>query len=71
MQAIRQSVATDFEAVNQLIIDELHSDVGLVESIGHYIIEAGGKRIRPLLVLLMARGLGQISEAHRLFSADI
>lgn len=71
MQAIRQSVATDFGAVNQLIIDELHSDVGLVESIGHYIVDAGGKRIRPLLVLLMARALDGIDESHRQFSAVI
>ena len=71
MQAIRQSVAADFDAVNTLIIDELHSDVGLVESIGHYIINAGGKRIRPLLVLLMARALGDINESHRQLSAVI
>ena len=71
MQAIRQSVAADFDAVNTLIIDELHSDVGLVESIGHYIINAGGKRIRPLLVLLMAKALGDINESHRQLSAVI
>ncbi len=71
MQAIRQSVAADFDAVNTLIIEELHSDVGLVESIGHYIINAGGKRIRPLLVLLMAKALGDINESHRQLSAVI
>lgn len=71
MQAIRQSVAVDFEAVNQLIISELHSDVGLVESIGHYIVDAGGKRIRPLLVLLMARAVGDIGPSHHQFSAVI
>ena len=71
MQAIRQSVTAEFEAVNQLIIDELHSDVGLVESIGHYIIDAGGKRIRPLLVLLMAKALGDTNDGHRQFSAVI
>ncbi len=71
MQAIRQSVADDFEAVNTLIIQELHSDVGLVESIGQYIVDAGGKRIRPLLVLLMAGAIGKISPRHRQFSAVI
>ncbi len=45
----------DFEAVNRFILDNLHSGVPLVEKIGHYIIESGGKRIRPLLVLLCAR----------------
>lgn len=52
---IRAVVANDFEAVNQVIVDQLYSDVALVESIGHYIIDAGGKRMRPVLVLLSAR----------------
>lgn len=52
MQKIRATVATEFEAVNQLIIDQLHSDVPMVENVGHYIVDAGGKRLRPLLVLL-------------------
>jgi octaprenyl-diphosphate synthase len=51
-------VADDFTAVNQLIIARLHSDVGLVENIGHYLVEAGGKRLRPLMVLLTANALG-------------
>lgn len=71
MHDIRAAVAQDFEAVNQLIIDELHSDVGLVESIGHYIVDAGGKRIRPLLVLLVAQALGGIRKSHHQFSAVI
>jgi octaprenyl-diphosphate synthase len=57
MQAIRNAVAEEFEIVNQLVIAELHSEVALVESIGHYIIDAGGKRLRPLLVLLCGKAL--------------
>lgn len=57
MLTFHQVVADDFAAVNQLIIDQVHSDVGLVEDIGHYLIEAGGKRLRPLLVLLVAKAL--------------
>jgi len=48
-------VSDDFDAVNQLILEQLHSRVPLVEKIGHYIISAGGKRLRPLVVLLGAR----------------
>ncbi|MEX0739624.1 MAG: polyprenyl synthetase family protein [Pseudohongiella sp.] len=55
---IRAVVATDFEAVNEFIVDQLHSNVDLVENIGHYIINAGGKRMRPILVLLSARCCG-------------
>ncbi len=58
MLPFHKTVETDFAAVNQLIIDELHSDVGLVENIGHYLINAGGKRLRPLLVLLTTNALG-------------
>lgn len=52
------AVKDDFEAVNQLIMRQLHSRVPLVEKIGHYIIGAGGKRLRPLVVLLSARACG-------------
>ncbi len=55
---IRSVVEADFNAVNQFIVDQLHSDVPLVESIGHYITGAGGKRMRPVLVLLSARSCG-------------
>ena len=52
------AVTDDFEAVNQLIMRQLHSRVPLVEKIGNYIISAGGKRLRPLVVLLGARACG-------------
>lgn len=57
-------VKADFEAVNALILKQLHSDVGLVENIGQYLIDAGGKRLRPLLVLLTARALGYQGRDH-------
>ena len=40
-------VADDFEAVNRTIVTQLNSRVPLVETIGQYIIESGGKRLRP------------------------
>lgn len=52
---IRAVVESDFLAVDEFIVQQLHSDVPLVENIGHYIVDAGGKRLRPLLVLLTAR----------------
>ncbi|MGA0841156.1 MAG: polyprenyl synthetase family protein [Pseudomonadales bacterium] len=50
-------VADDFAAVDYLFRRELSSDVALVEEIGRYIVESGGKRLRPLLVLLATRCL--------------
>lgn len=64
MLPFHNAVASDFELVNACIIRQLHSEVGLVENIGHYLIEAGGKRLRPLLVLLMAKTLGYEGSRH-------
>ncbi|MEZ5492284.1 MAG: polyprenyl synthetase family protein [Gammaproteobacteria bacterium] len=57
-KSIRAAVENDFEAVNRYVVEQLYSNVPLVESIGHYIVEAGGKRMRPVLVLLSARACG-------------
>ncbi len=71
MLPFHEAVKDDFTAVNQLIIDKLHSDVGLVENIGHYLVEAGGKRLRPLLVLLTANALGYSGKDHLSLAAII
>ena len=52
-QAIRNAVNDDMDAVDHSIVEQLHSQVPLVENIGHYIVAAGGKRLRPILVLLV------------------
>jgi len=57
-QAFYSVVADDFAAVDGIIRQQLKSRVPLVEKIGDYIISAGGKRLRPLLVLLSGKALG-------------
>lgn len=54
MLSFHRTAEADFLAVNDMIVNQLHSDVDLVENIGHYIVEGGGKRLRPLVVLLAA-----------------
>ncbi len=71
MQQIRATVAHEFDAVNRLIIEQLHSDVAMVENVGHYIVDAGGKRLRPLLALLCGAALGGCSDRHVAFAAVI
>ncbi len=71
MQQIRQVVDSEFAAVNDFIIEQLHSNVPLVENIGHYIVDAGGKRLRPLLTLLCAGAIGKIEEKHLQLAAVI
>ena len=55
-------VANDFKAINELIESSLHSRVPLVAEIAAYLVQAGGKRLRPLLVLLAARSCGDSSQ---------
>ena len=55
-------VASDFTAINELIESSLHSRVSLVAEIAAYLVQAGGKRLRPLLVLLAARSCGDSSQ---------
>ncbi len=65
------AVAHDFDSVNHLILRQLHSRVPLVEKIGNYIINAGGKRLRPLVVLLSARACGLDDERQHSLAAII
>ena len=71
MQDIRDPVQDELAAVNDVIIANLASDVGLVENIGHYIVDAGGKRLRPLLALLAAKCCGYEGEDHVKFAAVV
>ena len=70
-QDIHAVVESDFLAVNDFIVEQLYSEVALVESIGHYIVDAGGKRMRPVLTLLAARSCGIESQKHISMAAVI
>jgi octaprenyl-diphosphate synthase len=54
----------DMQAVDALISTSLESDVALVSQVSQYIVTSGGKRLRPLLVLLAARAFGYEGEQH-------
>jgi octaprenyl-diphosphate synthase len=69
--AIKQLSSLEAKAVDQLIIDELRSDVILINEIGRYIISNGGKRLRPMLLLLAAKALGNVSDKHLILAAVI
>lgn len=71
LSEIRALIKEDIHAVDQLILDRLSSDVVLINQIGHYIINSGGKRLRPLLVLLSARACGYTGTNHQLMAAVI
>ncbi len=67
LPAIQQLVSADMAAVDALIRRRLASDVLLINQISEYIINAGGKRLRPMLLLLSARALDYMgADAHQL-----
>ena len=64
-------VKQDSQAVDDLIRVNLNSEVPMVEEIAAYLIEAGGKRLRPLLVLLCAKACGYQGSDHVKLAAVI
>ncbi|WOD08717.1 octaprenyl diphosphate synthase [Marinomonas sp. GJ51-6] len=58
---IHDVVANEFGQVNEYIVSQLSSDIPLIEQIGYYIISNGGKRLRPLLVLLAAKASEELN----------
>jgi octaprenyl-diphosphate synthase len=64
IEKIRELVTADFEAVNRVVKDRLHSQVALVDQVATYIIHSGGKRLRPLMLLLAARACGYTGTRH-------
>ncbi|HEX7080029.1 MAG TPA: octaprenyl diphosphate synthase [Gammaproteobacteria bacterium] len=64
LDALRSLVGDDWGSVNRVIYRRLGSDVALVNQVAHHIIHNGGKRLRPLAVLLAARACGYRADAH-------
>ena len=71
IDAIQSCILADIDAVNVVIQKSLHSDVVLVNQVAHYIINSGGKRLRPMLVLLSAGLFGKIRPEHHQLAAVI
>lgn len=64
LDEIRSLVADDLLALDRCIAASLGSEVMLVNQVAHHIVTGGGKRLRPLLVLLAARACGYEANAH-------
>ncbi len=71
LNAIRQLADNDMNNVNKLIYKQLESDVALINQLGFYIINGGGKRMRPLLSILAARAVDYKGEDHLKLAAII
>jgi len=68
---IQNLVQDDITKTDQVLIDHLSSDVALINQMSGYIIGAGGKRLRPLLLLLCARATNYQGEHHHLMAVVI
>jgi len=68
---LAEIIVADMQSVDAAIRAQLHSDVPLVSQIADYIISAGGKRIRPALVLLLANAWGYRGSDHHKLAAVI
>jgi len=71
IDAIRNPLLDDQKACDHLIRESLKSNVELISKIGDHIIQSGGKRLRPLLVLLSAKAFGYQGQSHIKLAAVI
>ena len=71
LEQIQKLSATDMTAVNQYIFAQLNSDVALINQLGIYIVNSGGKRLRPLLAVLAAKALNYQGTDHISVAASI
>lgn len=70
-ESLRAFLAADMRAVDEQIRQRLDSDVILVKTIAEYIVQAGGKRLRPALVLLAAGACGYTGNRHQALAAVV
>ncbi len=70
-EVISAQCRTDMQAVDKVIHQYLSSDVALVNQLSHYIVNSGGKRLRPLLAVLSAKVFAYAGETHYLLAAII
>ena len=71
LAAIRALVQLDLAATDALIDESLNSRVPLIKQLGQHIINSGGKRLRPLVVLLSANAFAYQGHAHIELAATI
>ena len=64
VQRIIAPISEDLLAVDREVIDDLQSDIPLIKKISDYIVTAGGKRKRPIVVMRIARALGYQGKEH-------
>lgn len=64
LESIRHLVEKDLQSTDQFIISQLESNIPLVKQIIEYVLTCGGKRVRPMVLLLSARALAHRGQSH-------
>lgn len=68
---LNKLIAVDMAAIDRVIKARLHSDVALVSQVGEYIVNSGGKRLRPALVVLSAQAFSYKGSHHHELAAVV
>ena len=71
LEAIREFIAVDMKAVDEVIRSRLASEVALIRLVAEYIVGGGGKRLRPALVILSAGAFGYRGKHHHELAAVV
>jgi octaprenyl-diphosphate synthase len=71
LEGLTARVADDLREVNRLIVDRMHSPVGLIPQVAGHIVAAGGKRLRPILTLASAQLCGYQGHRHLALAACV
>src|SRR5574340_120522 len=69
--AIRECIEPDMREVDAVVRKRLHSDVALIRQVAEHLVNSGGKRLRPALVLLSARAFGYVGNDHHELAAVV
>ena len=64
-------LAADMERVNAVILSRTGSDVAMIPEVANHLIASGGKRLRPMLTLAMARLAGYTGDGHIKLAAAV
>ena len=71
LQPLLDLVAEDMTGVNRIILDKAVSDVELIRTLAHHLIDSGGKRLRPMLTIAAAKLVGYKGEGHVRLAAAV
>ena len=71
LDSIPACISKDMQSVDAVIRDQLRSEVVLVNQVAEYIVNSGGKRLRPALVLLSGGSFGKVTVQHHTLAAVV